>query len=142
MKHLQASEEPFLRVKHPTRESGAHLHTEEPPEAPSMHVKDLRAYEAPFVPLKDPKVPRRTSWFSEGPLRTFISSSVLRFCLNTAYFTYSGMIYQQKHGAAMGSSVSPIIANLYVEGFDEIALRTAPNPTLHCGSGTWTIHLP
>ena len=67
---------------------------------------------------------------------------LLRFCLNTTYFTYSGMIYKQKHGAAMGSPVSPIIANLYVEGFEEIALRTAPNPTLQCGSGTWTIHLP
>ena len=67
---------------------------------------------------------------------------LLRFCLNTTYFTYSGMIYKQKHGAAMGSPVSPIIANLYVEGFEEIALRTAPNPTLRCGSGTWTIHLP
>ena len=43
VKHLQASEGPFLRLKDPTIESGAHLHTEEPPEAPSMHVKDLRA---------------------------------------------------------------------------------------------------
>ena len=66
---------------------------------------------------------------------------LLRFCLNTTYFTYSGMIYKQKHGAAMGSPVLPIIANLYVEGFEEIALRTAPNPTLQCGSGTWMIHL-
>ena len=39
---------------------------------------------------------------------------LLRFCLNTTYFTYSGMIYKQKHGAAMGSPVSPIIANLYI----------------------------
>ena len=53
---------------YPTIESGAHLHTEEPPEGPSMHVKDLRAYEAPFLPLKDPEVLRRTSGFSEGPL--------------------------------------------------------------------------
>ena len=67
---------------------------------------------------------------------------LLRFCLNTTYFTYSGIIYKQKHGAAMGSPVSPIIANLYVEGFEEIALRTARNPTLQCGSGTWTIYLP
>ena len=28
----------------------------------------------------------------------------------------------------MGSPVSPIIANLYMEGFEEIALRTAPTP--------------
>ena len=35
-----------------------------------------------------------------------------------------------------------IIASLYMEGFEEIALRTASNPTLQCGSGTCTIHLP
>ena len=51
---------------------------------------------------------------------------LLRFCLNTTYFTYSGMIYKQKHGAAMGSPVSPIIANLYVEGFEEILLFVQP----------------
>ena len=45
-----------LRLKHPTIENGAHLHTEEPPEAPSMYVKDLRGYEAPFLPLKDHEV--------------------------------------------------------------------------------------
>ena len=39
-----------------------------------------------------------------------------------------GVIYKQKHGAAMGSPVSPIIASLYMEGFEEIALRTAPTP--------------
>ena len=67
---------------------------------------------------------------------------LLSFCLSTTYFTYRGVIYKQKHGAVVGSPVSPIIANLYVEEFEEIALRTAPNPILQCGSGTWTIHLP
>ena len=85
---------------------------------------------------KDPKLQDCTHLSRERIL------GLLRFCLNTTYFTYSGMIYKQKHGAAMGSPVSPIIANIYVEGFEEIALRTAPNPTLQCGSGTWTIHLP
>ena len=40
VKNLQTSEEPFLRVKHPTIESGAHLHTEEPPEAPPPHARE------------------------------------------------------------------------------------------------------
>ena len=48
------------------------------------------------------------------------------FCLNITYFTYRGVIYIQKHGAAMRSPVSSIIANQYMEGFDEIALCTAP----------------
>ncbi|XP_070546056.1 uncharacterized protein [Ptychodera flava] len=36
--------------------------------------------------------------------------------------------FQQKQGAAMGSPVSPIVANLYIEHFERRALETACNP--------------
>ena len=39
---------------------------------------------------------------------------LVSFCLNSTYFTYNGTFYKQKHGTAMGSSVSPVIANLYI----------------------------
>ena len=84
---------------------------------------------------EDPKLQYRTPLSRERILE------LLSFCLNTTYFTYREVIYKQKHGAAMGSPVSPIIANLYMEGFEEIVLRTAPTP-LQYGSDTWTIHLP
>ena len=35
---------------------------------------------------------------------------------------------QQKDGAAMGSPVSPVVANIYMESFEEMALRTAIAP--------------
>ena len=35
--------------------------------------------------------------------------------------------YEQREGAAMGSPVSPIVANLCMEFFEDIALPTAPN---------------
>ena len=54
--------------------------------------------------------------------------SLLEFCLNTTYFVYKGEFYKQTHGAAMGSPVSPIVANLYIEDFETRALATAPNP--------------
>ena len=85
---------------------------------------------------EDPKLQDRT------PLSREKIIGLLSLCLNTIYFTFRGVVYKQEHGAAMGSPVSPIIANLYMEGFEEITLRTAPNSTLQCGSGTWTIHLP
>ena len=87
---------------------------------------------------EDPKLQERTPLSRERILE------LLSFCLNTTYFTYRGVIYKQKHGAAMGSPVSPIIANLYMEGFEEIAqIRTAPTPPpLQYGSDTWTIHSP
>ena len=52
----------------------------------------------------------------------------LSLCLNTTYFTYSGVIYKQKHVAAMGSPVSPIIANLYMEGFEGDCSPHSPQP--------------
>ena len=55
-------------------------------------------------------------------------TQLLEFCLNTTYFVYDGTFYQQTHGAAMGSPVSPIVCNIYMEDFEDIALSTAPNP--------------
>ena len=37
------------------------------------------------------------------------------FVLRSTYFLYNGSIYEQKDGAAMGSPVSAVIANLYME---------------------------
>ena len=53
---------------------------------------------------------------------------LLEFCLGTTYFIYDGDYYQQKHGAAMGSPVSPIIANIYMESFEQKALSTTTYP--------------
>ena len=55
-------------------------------------------------------------------------SELLQMCLNTTYFQYNNTFYKQRIGAAMGSPVSPIVANLYMESFEEEALSTARNP--------------
>ena len=39
-------------------------------------------------------------------------TTLLEICLNTTYFIYDGVFYKQKKGAAVGSPVSPIVANL------------------------------
>jgi hypothetical protein len=54
---------------------------------------------------------------------------LLDLCLSSTYFVYKGEFYKQKHGCAMGSPVSPIVANLYMEAFEEKALSSTPSPT-------------
>ena len=53
---------------------------------------------------------------------------LLEFCLNSTSFVYQGQFYQQIEGAAMGSPLSPIVANMFMEKFEEEALATAPHP--------------
>ena len=52
---------------------------------------------------------------------------LLEFCLKSTYSTYQGKYYEQLEGAAMGSPISPIVANLYMENFEEKAISTAPH---------------
>ena len=66
---------------------------------------------------------------------------LLDFCLNTTYFMYDGAYYQQTHGAAMGTPISPLVDNCYMEQFEKVAISTAPHPH-HCGYDTWTTHSP
>ncbi len=52
---------------------------------------------------------------------------LLHFCLSTTYFICKGVIYQQIHGAPMGSPISPGVADLAMEDFEEEALKSAPS---------------
>ena len=49
---------------------------------------------------------------------------LLEICLNSTYFTFQENFYEQVEGAAMGSPISPIVANLYMEDFEMIAIST------------------
>ena len=63
---------------------------------------------------------------------------LLDLCLQTTYFLYKGEYYQQKHGAAMGSPVSPVVANIHmemlgnvhVETFEDLVLETKMAPRI------------
>ena len=50
--------------------------------------------------------------------------NLLEFCLNSTSFVYQGQFYQQLEGAAMGSPLSPIVANIFMENVEEEALAT------------------
>ena len=53
---------------------------------------------------------------------------LLEFCLKKTCFSFQGHFFEQVEGAAMGSPVSPIVANLYMEYLEQKVLSTAPHP--------------
>ena len=59
---------------------------------------------------------------------------LLEFCLKNTHLLFQGKYYEQVHCAAMGSPISPLIANLFMEEFEVKTPNTAPTPPV-CGSG-------
>ena len=61
--------------------------------------------------------------------RTLLTASdimeLLSLVLTTTYFRFDDQLYQQKFGTAMGSPVSPIVANLFMENLEQTAIATA-----------------
>jgi len=45
--------------------------------------------------------------------------------LTSTYFCFNGQSYEQTDGVAMGSSLSPVIANFYMENFESRAIQQA-----------------
>ena len=53
---------------------------------------------------------------------------LLAFCLKNTYFQYKGRYYEQTEEVAMGSTISPIVANLFMEDLEVQAIMTSPSP--------------
>ena len=79
---------------------------------------------------EDKDLPRRTSMNTRHIIK------LLEFCLRSTYFVFQGQHFEQVEGAAMGSPLSPIVANIYMEHFETRALETAPHPQAF-GKGMW-----
>ena len=73
---------------------------------------------------EDPDLQKRTTMTTKHIM------DLLEFCLRSTYFTFRGKFYEQVEGAAMGSPISPIVANLFMENFEKRALQSSPNPPL------------
>ena len=73
----------------------------------------------------DPSLPDRTA------LTPTQIADLLNFVLRSTYFKYNGALYEQQDGAPMGSPISAVIADLYMEAFEEQTLATAPKPQDH-----------
>jgi hypothetical protein len=55
-------------------------------------------------------------------LQVEVFMELLEVCLRITYFQVDNKFFQQKDGMAMGSSLSPIIRNIYMEHFEKLAL--------------------
>ena len=85
---------------------------------------------------KDPTLKDRTVL----PIQDIIL--LLEFCLKSTYFSYQGQFYEQVKDADMGSSVSPIVANLCMEYFEQKVLSTAPHPQVLAEVCGWHMCYP
>ena len=54
---------------------------------------------------------------------------LLDFVLNYNYFKHDAIHYKQIFGRAMGSPISPVIADLVMEKIEETAIATAHHPS-------------
>ena len=73
---------------------------------------------------KDPELQQRTSMIVKH------ITCLLEFYLRSTYFTFQNKYYEQVKGAVMGSVISPIVANLYMENLEVRAINTSPHPPL------------
>ncbi|MDA8031702.1 MAG: reverse transcriptase domain-containing protein, partial [Alphaproteobacteria bacterium] len=51
--------------------------------------------------------------------------SLTELCLKSTYFMYGDQFFEQSEGTAMGSPLSPVVAGLFMEDFEQTALVTA-----------------
>ena len=68
--------------------------------------------------------------------------TLLELYLRSTYFTFQDRLYEQQEGAAMGSPISPIVANLFMENFEKRAIESSPHPSCFWRrfvDGTFTI---
>ena len=98
------------------------------------------------IPLKSALevVKKKLEQDTELHQRTTMSTQnimdVLEFYLCNTYFLFHGNYYEQTQGAAMGSPVIPVLANLYMESFEDRVLSSAVNPP-RWWKDLWMTHL-
>ena len=74
----------------------------------------------------NPKISTCTNFTNICKIPTEKSIKLLEFTLTNCIFCFNTKFYKQLQGAAMGSPVSPIIANIYMEYFETLAIYSSP----------------
>ena len=71
------------------------------------------------------KLQNDTSLEDRTPIPIEKLCELIKLCLTTSYFQLGEKFYEQREGTAMGSPLSPVIANLYMEHFEKLALDSS-----------------
>ena len=53
------------------------------------------------------------------------TTNLVDVCLKSTYFSYREDIYEKINGVEMGSSLSPIVVNIFMEHFEDKAINSA-----------------
>ena len=64
------------------------------------------------------------SWALQSPISVSVIIELLTICLEDTSFKFRGKFYRMTDGLAMGSPVSPIVANIFMENFERNAILT------------------
>ena len=80
------------------------------------------------------KLSKDNSWKEITELSLQKVLTLLELCLSTTYFVFKGQFYRQKFGAPMGSPISPGVADLCMEEFEEDMLANCPD---HLAPHVW-----
>ncbi len=54
--------------------------------------------------------------------------ALLRLVVKDFYFMWHGQLFRQKQGLPMGSRLSPVLANIFLEELEEVVLNSIPRP--------------
>ena len=57
-------------------------------------------------------------------------STLLELCLKSTLFMFQAEYYEQVHDVAMGSTISPLVATLFVEDFEARTISATSNPPI------------
>jgi hypothetical protein len=90
-----------------------------PPPSAKVKNEELYSFSHLAPELRVPALRLLSRHFDGAILRLF------RHVLTSSFFSFNGQFYEQTDGVAMGSPLSHVIANYFMEYFEEMALESA-----------------